>query len=390
MRKSTDRQYSVAVAAFLLMFASGISQHSVAYFMDSIIQELSCNRAVFSIFNSILSVCSVFLSPFIVPVIRRMGYRKAFLLGTIGVDLGFWVLSRLNSIWMLYLGGALIGLAQPFIIVPPVSLVNRSFPEKNGFIMGCVMAGNGVAGVVLAQLLPRVIEGINWQAGFLTCAVCWAACTLAANALAGHLPSGDMVEKKTSNPGEKHSDIYSLGFVMLLLCVMLKNITSTFTQHMNIALSAQYPTERLIVLLTAFNVVLVLGKISVGVLYDKLGAKFVLLFLIPFGSLGFLGFITSRFYGLSLISVALFAICCCFETVVYPLFLRQLYDRDFASAAWGTCRAASTLGNSVGAPLWGAIYDQTGSYNLGLIASPCIITAICVYQTCRLKKKNRL
>lgn len=79
-----------------------------------------------------------------------------------------------------------------------------------------------------------------------------------------------------------------------------------------------------------------------------------------------------------LISTVFVMFCCSTETVLYPLFLSEMFGKKFSGQAWGIAWASLYLGNATGAVIWGWVYDKFGTYNVGLRFEPVGIAVICL------------
>ncbi len=380
---SSSKLVLVAMGAVMLMLSSAVVSNSTSYFITSVTEELSISRAAFSVYYTIISITTAVGSVLCGTLIPKIGNRKAFLIGTVGVTAGFLILSRLTSLPMVYAGACFIGFCQAFIVVPPVSVVNTWFPKNhNGLVMGLTMAGTGMGGVVMAQVMPRVVANVSWRTGYLVCAIMFCVLTLIANALCGGaVPETEKVENKTDNSPKKKesldmSKICSVAFIFMVLGCVSKCFSSVFNQHYSAHLQDSFTTDQIALAMTVFNIVLIIMKISMGTIYDKLKAKGMLIaiFVTSFGYFGW----TSKNFNVVLVSTVLVMFCCSADTVSSPLFLSEAFGKKFASAAWGICWGALYAGNALGSIMWGAIYDKLGSYNPGLRMEPVMVGISCV------------
>lgn len=380
---SNFRLVLAALGTFSLLLASAIVSNSTSYFIVAVTEALNVTRAEFSIYYTIVSICTAIMSICCGFILPKLGYRKAFLMGSAGVAIGFFIMSRLTALWMVYVGGALIGCFQAFIVVPPVAVVNAWFPKKhNGLVIGFTMAGTGAGGIIMAQVMPRVVAYVDWRTGYIISAIGFIAITLIGNALcAGKPPQYEeddgqgKVESGKMDASYK-KNLMSAAFLLFVSACVLKCFASVFNQHFSAHLQESFTIEQVTTIMTVFNVALLIMKVSQGALYDKLKYK-VMLVLVALSSLGYLGW-TSINYTVVLLSTVVVMFCCSTETVCYPLFLSEMFGKKFSSAAWGICWGSLFAGNSVGAVIWGAIYDKFGTYNVGLRFEPVMVSLICV------------
>lgn len=382
---SSFRLALAALGTFLLMFASAIVSNSTSYFIVAVTDAIQVSRAEFSVYYTIVSICTAVSSVMCGFIVTKIGYRKAFLIGSFGVAIGFIIMSRLTTLWMVYAGAVFIGAFQAFIVVPPVAVVNSWFPKKhNGLVMGLTMAGTGGGGIIMAQVMPRVVEYVDWRTGYLICAIGFVAITLVGNALCGgkapeyedEVPAAAKTEKMGKKDASYIKNVTSAAFILFVAACVLKCFSAVFNQHYSAHLQDSFTVEQVALAMTVFNVVLIIMKISQGALYDKLKYK-AMLVLVALSSLGYIGW-TSKNFTVVLASTVLVMFCCSTETVCYPLILAEMFGKQFSSAAWGICWGSLFAGNAVGAVIWGLIYDSFGTYNVGLYFEPVLVTFICV------------
>lgn len=380
---SSTKLVLVAMGAVMLMVSSAIVSNSTSYFITSVTEELSISRAAFSVYYTIISITTAIGSVLCGTLIPKIGNRRAFLIGTVGVTAGFLVLSRLTSLPMVYAGAILIGFCQAFIVVPPVSVVNTWFPKNhNGLVMGLTMAGTGMGGIIMAQVMPRVVMNVSWRTGYLVCAIMFFVLTLIANAMCGgDAPESEKEEDSLEDTPKKKesldmSKVLSVAFIFMVLGCMSKCFSSVFNQHYSAHLQDNFGTEQIALAMTVFNIVLIIMKISMGTIYDKLKYKGMLI-AIFITSFGYFGWASDNFTIVLLATVPVM-FCCSADTVSSPLFLNEAFGKKFASAAWGICWGALYVGNALGSIMWGALYDTFGSYNLGLRLEPVMVGISCI------------
>lgn len=380
---SSSKLVLVAMGAVMLMLSSAVVSNSTSYFITSVTEELSISRAAFSVYYTIISITTAVGSVLCGTLIPKIGNRKAFLIGTVGVTAGFLILSRLTSLPMVYAGACFIGFCQAFIVVPPVSVVNTWFPKNhNGLVMGLTMAGTGMGGVVMAQVMPRVVANVSWRTGYLVCAILFCVLTLVANALCGGaVPESEKEEGQTEQkPKTKakldKTKLFSVAFIFMVLGCVAKCFSAVFNQHYSAHLQESFSTDQIALAMTVFNLVLIVMKISMGAIYDKLKYKGMLIaiFVASFGYYGWM----SKNFSVVLIATVFVMFCCSADTVSAPLLLGEAFGKKFSSAAWGICWGALYAGNAMGSIMWGAIYDKFGSYNPGLRMQPIMVGITCV------------
>ena len=379
-----------AIGAIMLMVSSAVVSNSTSYFITAVTEALNVTRAQFSGYYTIVSITTAIGSVLCGTLIPKIGNRKAFLTGTVGVTVGFIIMSRLTTLTMVYLGAAFIGFFQAFILVPPVSVVNTWFPKKhNGLVMGLTMAGTGMGGIVMAQVMPRIVGNVSWRTGYIVCAVMYLVLTLVANLLCGGkaAPEDDAAVEKTEETkaankkeGMDMSKVLSVAFIFMVLGCMCKCLSAVFNQHFSAHLQDSFTTEQIATVMTFFNIILIVMKTSMGAIYDKLKYKGMLIaiFVSSFGYWAWM----SKSLSVVLLGTVFTMFCCSADTVAAPLMLGEAFGKKFASAAWGICWGALYAGNAIGSIMWGAIYDKFGTYNAGLRLQPVMVAVVCILWFC--------
>lgn len=383
---SNLRLFLVALGTFLLMFSAAVVSNSTTYFIVAVTEYLGVTRAEFAVYYTIVSIGTAVGSILCGLIINKIGIRKAFLIATVGVTAGFLIMSRLNSLMMVYVGALFIGLCQSFAVVPPVAVVNQWFPGKlNGLVIGTTMAGTGAGGIVLAQIMPRVVAYVDWRTGYLICAAMFCVFTLIGNLLCGgkapdypeNAPSGETVDKNAVKKEASYTKaITSAAFILMVLVCVIKCISSVFNGQLSAHLQDSFSVEQVALAMTVFNVALLIFKVCMGAIYTKIGPK-VMLILVFISSFAYWG-LTTTSYPLVLASIAILMFTCSTETVCFPLFLSEMFGKKISGAAWGICWGAIYIGNAIGAVAWGAVYDNLGSYNPGLYLNPFIVGLDCI------------
>ncbi len=384
---SQARLIMVAIGCVMLMVSSAVVSNSNSYFITSVTEHLGVTRAQFGFYYTIISITTAVGSVICGILIPKIGNRIAFLIGTVGVSIGFMLMSRLTSMAMVYPAAFLIGFCQAFIVVPPVSVVNTWFPKKgNGLVMGLTMAGTGMGGIVMAQVMPRLVANVDWRTGYVVCAIMYLVETLVANALCGGKAPEELSDKDTKEAGSSKKEgldmsrVLSVAFLFMVLGCMAKCLSAVFNQSFSAHLQENFSTEQIALVMTWFNVVLIIMKTSMGAIYDKLKAKGMLIAIFA-SAFGYWGWMSNNLV-VVLIATVFVMFCCSADTVTSPLLLGETFGKKFASAAWGICWGSLYAGNAIGSILWGWIHDTFGTYNVGLRFQPVMVGIVCLLWFC--------
>ena len=120
-------------------------------------------------------------------------------------------------------------------------------------------------------------------------------------------------------------------------------------------------------MLTAF---LAVGKVAQGILYGRLGIQKGGYLMMVVWAAGFLALTTKAlvYPGLLMLAFGLGI-----YTTLLPQITRQVFGSREYAAIWSLIAAAGSIGTIVATPVWGMVYDMSGSYTLGLIVAPILL-----------------
>ena len=388
MAPSKTKLFLVGCGTFLMMMCSGIINNSTTYFTLSVTEYLGVSRTTFSLYFTIITICSAVMSLVVGPMAKRLGPRFSALTACVGTGLGFFVMSRITSLWMVYAGALLIGVFQAFVVVPAVSVINAWFTENTGTVTGIAMSATGFGGLLMGALMPSVVANYSWRTGYLICMTLWVVVTL----LISFLTAGDPPRQIEASKGKKMSGgelLRAPSFWVLMLTACAISGVSMISQHMSVLLTENgMPVATVSLIMGVMSLGLAIFKIAEGSLYDRVPEKIFVPAVLIIGAVGYLA-LTANSTPLLVFGVLGYGCSAAACTVLYPIILRRLYGAEQATAVWGICWAMFMLGHAIWTPVYAKIYDMTGSYTPGVISSAVILALIAVYLSARLAEARR-
>lgn len=376
---SRARLILVAVGTFLMMLCNGIINNSTTYFISPVSEFLGCSTTTFSIYFTIITICSAIMSLIVMPMVSRMGMRISAFVACAGVGAGFFMMSRVQSLWMVYAGALLIGIFQAFVVVPTVSVINSWFTEGAGTVTGITMSATGFGGLLMGLIMPSIVANLDWRTGYLVIVALWVSITILISFLVGgKAPGSAQAAAKAAGKKEKTRDeayfklLRTPSFWLVILSAVCVSGVCMITQHMSVLLETHGMGVSMISLIMgSMSLALATFKIVEGILADRIPLAFMTAGAMLIGAIGYLALMFNN-TGLLFMGVIGYGCAAASCTVLYPVILRRLYGKRLATAVWGICWAAFMLGHAIWTPLIAGIYDATGSYNLALISSAMI------------------
>jgi sugar phosphate permease len=406
------RHLTIIIASFCLSASIAFITTGFSFLIMPITTDLQFPVAQFAVYFSLFMMFGVVGLPLWAKITKTIGVKWAVTLSavlTTGAVVG---LSFCRSLPAFYVMGVLIGLFfQGATVMPAVILINTWFIKKKGLILGVVMAGSGVSGAFLSYNFPKFLEAAGWQKGYvLLAAFFFALSVLPALLLIKNKPAdcglkmyGQDETPPSGAPGHqaaarqttgitlkdawKTPHLYLLYFGVFLLCVVI-----SFSQYVPAHLRVTgVDVQTLSLLATILMLANIISKIIIGIINDRIGINGTLVLVMVLCALALVIFLPrASGFVFALIGVILFPFGACFSGILPPLQTSAIFGNKDYTAIWGIVGTASSLGMAVGPPIWGSIYDTTGSYVAGMYAAPALIAAGLALCIVAVKTKDKL
>lgn len=379
--------YIVIVAAALIMLVSFGIYGALGVFFKPMLTDLGWTRAATAGAYSISMILSGVLGIVMGGLTDRLGPRMVITFGGLFLGIGFLLMSRVNTLWQLYLFyGVIIGIGMGAMWVPPLSIVARWFVKRRSLITGIVLVGSGLGGLIGPPVISRLITAYNWRVSYIILgSICLIVVILASQFLRRaptHRRQVPHNEDKEVEQGLKldaralslKEAIYTKQFWF----VFSMFFCSGFCIGIVMVHIVPYATDMGISVISAANVLAtiwgtgIIGNFVLGGVGDRIGNKYV--FIINFFLLAVALFWLVRAtaeWMLYLFAVVLgFArggIGTAQSPLVAELFGLRSHGMIFGFAGFGwTCGAA------VGPFVAGYIFDVTTSYEIAFLVSAAI------------------
>lgn len=386
--KEKIRQYRPAVAAFLTMMAMALTSSTLSFFMEPICASLQVSRGSFSLLFSLMSVSGALSNPFLGQLAGRKGVRGILLVSGIWGGLCMWLLAGASEIAVVYLAGFLLGaVGSNCVALCANVIVQQSYfgPQASG-ILGAVMAGSGVGGMLFSLIIPGCIEAYGWQLGMRVMGMGWIVLLWTAALLLGkqeqlqHGSGSGAVGLGMTRAQALRSPKLYLQMVVIIIITACCGIQQQLPSLLHAQGFGSGTVSLMISVMTAF---LAVGKVIQGLIYGKLGIRRGGSLMLIVFAVSFLTLIVPSLAWVGLILMA-------FGLGVYTTLLPQVCRRVFGSreyaAIWALLATAGSAGTFVANPVWGAIYDNMGSYTLGLIACPILLIGALIAMRASMKE----
>ncbi len=308
----------------------------------------------------------------------RLGSRRVILLGGVLFVVGTLLMSRIGSLWHLYVCfGILLAVGRAASGVPLTALVTKWFTRHQGLALALVQSQN-VGSAIFAPLAVLFLAQYGWRGaylGFGLIALLIVPLALLMRDHEGSFTPGSL-QGRGLGKGEpsgvtftqalRTRAFWTLNLMVLGCCVCHSCILLHGVNHMTDTGLATSTAARVFATMAIFGM---LGKVANGLLADRIGAKWAIAgflglqaFMIPF-------FLTAQqewsFYSWAV----LFGLGYGGPMPVYAMLFREYFGTRSIGAILGAFFVAASLGMGSGGMMGGLLYDLFGNYTVPFLTS---------------------
>jgi MFS family permease len=155
--------YVIVAAALSMSIVMWGARHSFGVFFAPVLDEFGWSRAATSGGFSLTWVFTGLLSILVGKLNDKLGPRLIMTVAGFLLGLGYLLMSQLSSIWQLFLFYGVISIGMSAALVPPLSTVARWFVKMRAFMTGIVLAGTGIALMVIVPAANWAILVYGWR-----------------------------------------------------------------------------------------------------------------------------------------------------------------------------------------------------------------------------------
>lgn len=400
-RNSSLRYAMIIVGACLLNVITYFTSTAVSLFYDSICADLGFDLAALKVYYTISMMVGLFTSPFLLKtVFSKIGARKMVLLfGTIG-GIAYLAMGFANQLWHWYILAAIFGLTLSSAIVTIAQiLINMWFLDKTGLFLGIASAMTGVAGIVFSTMLGNIIAS-NWRTGYFVVGAVILACIWISGVFCirdapqkcGMQPYGmaKYMERQKASSGQKvtmhgvtlKNAMKSAPFWTFFIGNVIFGFLLAFTQS-----SVGFFMEQGFSLVEAAGFLgwlsgsLIVWKLVLGWLADKIGGKWAFIVAL---AITLIGFVLQLLVGsASAVVPYIFIICygCGISTisVLNTVCIREMFGTIDLQGLLPMFGISAGVSNAVCVMLWEVVYGTTNSYTTCAVLAAATIIIFAVF-----------
>ena len=398
-----DYKYVIIALCCIMVFTTlGFCSSPRSIFIVAVTEALGITRSAFSLSNSARYITTAIVNMFFGTLIYKFGPKKLICAGFISLISSMLVFSFAPNAFILCVGGVLLGLGFSFTTTTMVGAVVNKWCKKNkGTIMGLALASNGIGAAIALQILSPIIqkEVFAYKNAYRLVAIILAAVMLLIMIFFRSAPKGvDIREGATAKKQKpdykailKTPYLYPAAFFIFSAGMVLQSVHGISAPlFQDSGMSMDTVTN----ILSLSSLFLFFTKFGVGFIYDRLGVRHTSTICYTSSMISvILLFIVSQTANIPLAYAytAFAALALPLETIMLPIYARELFGEKRFNEALGIFASVNTAGYAVGEPLSQLCFDLFGNYNVCIYISVAmmIIALVVVHIVITVAKKQQ-
>lgn len=369
--------YIVAACFIILFMLWGMVLNTFPVFLKPIAEDMHWSRGALAIALLTGSIGAALAAPIAGVLIDRVGARPVMVTGALIIGLGLLVGSRIAQLWQLYLIFGFVGCGLMCATVIPCSfIISNWFVSRRGMAMSGAFVGTSAGGMVMSPVANWIILDYGWRAAFALsgAAILVVVIPVIILVIRGR-PSelglepyrhGDAeTETVEEIPGAGVKEAFSLRAFWQIAAIMLalSLVAAGVGNHCVAYLTdlGHSPTRAAF----AWSVVMgamIVGKLSLGPLADRWGAKNAVAAACALFSLSLFVLTLAKPYGVVFLFAGTYGFACGAPLVLSPLLVADYLGMRNFGALYGILNIMATVGGAVGPVGAGMFFDLQGTY----------------------------
>lgn len=381
-KKHLNYKWVIVAACFVMIFAGlGFASGTKGLFLAPVTEALGIKRSMYALNDSLRFLTTAVLNLLFGALVMKFGPRKLITAGFMMIMFAMLAYSFAENVYMIYLGGTLLGMGLAFTGTTMVGyVVNIWCKENRGTVMGVILCANGLGSALAAQILTPIIyteDPFGYRNAYRLIALMLFVIAVAIAAVFRDAPKEAQGLPQVGKKKPKGNIWVGISlkealkkpyFYLCILCVfltglILQSATGVSAAHFkDVGLDPSF----IAVEVSVHALALAAFKFLVGVLYDKKGLRCTMLIcdtaavvmsgLLAAATTGLFGQMLAMSYGvISSLALPL-------ETIMLPLIVTDLFGEKEYPKLLGIIVSVNTAGYALGAPLSNLCFDLLGSY----------------------------
>lgn len=354
---------------------------SAGTFMAPIEREFGWTRTEVSLGFMVYPFIAILFGPFVGWLIDRYGERRLAVAGPIcsGLAYSLFATATDSTVWWVALWALYATVNQMVMLTVWTSAVANVFATSRGLAISIAIIGTGLSAAIGPIAANALMELFGWRGAFVAMGLGFGSFVALVSWFGiPHRIAG----KAAAAPGAAMAGITlrealrTSAYIKLILAIFTTYLLlQAMMVHLVPVLSnGGLPRAEAVAIAGLMGIGMVLGKITVGFLLDRLDSRLVAAITITVAALAILSL---SFEGVSspvrMMSVLLFGMGTGGVSPIYPYLTARLFGMASFGRLYGATTSIYALANSLGPISASRVYDTTHSYQLILATAPLML-----------------
>jgi OFA family oxalate/formate antiporter-like MFS transporter len=396
----------IVACVFVIVFVVFGSAYSFSTFFESLQMEFHTSRSSVSFVFSIAGFLYFSLGALSGQIADRFGSRRVIIFGLIVVSISYLLASRVQSMWQIYaVYGLGIGIGIGSAYVPSMGVIQRWFVKRRGLASGIAVTGIGLGTLGMPVFSAALIHWGGWRTAYLVMGILVFICGVSAALFINESPErrglvADGVDVQADSTNSSHETFKTKATIRtreisLKDALHAKPFWLLYAGSFSFCLGLFIPFVHLIpfsndlglpnstgvMLFSLIGVGSTAGRFLLGSIADRFGRRSSLAFMYAGAAATFAWWLVAADVWQLAIFALIFGACYGGYVAILPAVTADYFSGPNISGIIGTLFTSVAVGNLIGPPIAGFIFDQLQSYTIPILASmiASLIAAVCAF-----------
>jgi MFS family permease len=372
----------IAAALFVSLFLLwGSCYNTFGVFFTPLLKEFHGTHASISLCATAIVLFTGAAAPLAGWLMKSIDVRVVMVAGATLAGTSLIAISRATGFGGLLVWYVLLGVGLGGSTMVPASLVITNwFKERRGTVLGVATAGMELGGVVMTLLSAHLITTSGWRTAYVVLAVPIFVIVLPLTILVVRTrPEAKIVEGiHMPIPSEEGLEVrqafrtrsfWLLGLAQFCFGV---GVAGALIHMVPMMLKADYSAATAALALSSVHALITVGKPTMGVLGDYIGARKALAGSLAICSLGIVLMGDASQGAVLAAGIVLYGFMLATPIALVPVILLDIAGARSLGPLFGLLFFIQTIGAAIGPVIVGGIFDATGGYMVGYAVSAAI------------------
>ena len=383
------RRWSIVAALFVVTFCIATPLAAYGVFLPVLAEAFGWSRGAISAALSLNLIVGGLAGFGIGALADRHGPRVMLTVTVAMAGAGFACVAAADALWQLYVFvGVLGGIGMAGFYLLSTATVSRWFDDRRGLALALVLVGFNLGYITAGPLSAWLIASVGWRWAYgligsgSGVVAALAALTVrlprgtesprvvvATGAVGARLQPGRSATLREALVDPRHWCLNASWLLLGGLALMVSVHAVPFARDRGVSLAGAS------LALTAYGIGAVTGRLTSGVVSDRLGTRATIRVAFVIEMLALLGFVWVPSPVAMLVSMAVFGAGFAASDTMIVKVIPEVFGLRALGAIMGVLTLGWRFGAAVGPAAAGFLYDLTGAYTLIFGAAPLAVLA---------------